>query len=325
MRRREFITLLGGAAVAQALLGARAQQPATPVIGWLGNGRDLPGAKNLAAFRQGLLESGYMEGQNVAIEYHGFNNQYDRLPALAADLVRRQVAVIVTTGNVAALVAKAVTATIPIVFMTAYDPVATGLVASLNRPGGNLTGTCSLDLPAKQLEQLHKLVPKATAVAVLVNPGNPKAGNDTEEVHAAARSAGLQLLVLNASDGRDLDTAFATVAQQGADALVVTRDVLFYGRQRQLAALAARYKIPVSYPAREFVEAGGLMSYGSSIPDAWRQVAIYAGRILRGAKPADLPVMRPTRFEFVINLTTAKALGLELPRILLAQADEVIE
>jgi ABC-type uncharacterized transport system substrate-binding protein len=327
MRRREFITLLGGAAAWP--LAAGAQQPAMPVIGFLHGQSPGANADRLRGFHRGLKDSGYVEGENVTIVYRWGENQIDRLPALAADLVRRQVAVITTFGGMAVtLAAKAATATIPIVFVAAEDPVKFGLIASLARPGGNLTGINFLsgEVVAKRLELLRDLVPAATRVAVLVNPTNAADSETTvRDVAAAARTIGLQIQLLNASTSREIEAAFATFAREWPDALFVGPDPFFLTRRVQLAVLAARYTVPATYSGRDYAEAGGLMSYGANGYDAWRQVGIYTGKILKGAKPADLPVVQSTKFELVINLPTARALGIEVPPTLLARADEVIE
>jgi putative ABC transport system substrate-binding protein len=327
MSRREFITLLGGAAVAWPL-SARAQQSTMPVIGYLGSESPDAFAGRLRAFRQGLSEAGYVEGKNLAVEYRWAENQYDRFPALLADLVRREVTVIVAvTGTPPVFAAKAATTTIPIVFVTAADPVALGLVASLNRPGGNLTGVNSMnvELGAKRLGLLHELVPGAAPFALLVNPNYPAAASVITDVRAAAATVGRPIEVLTAGTNRDIDTAFASLVQKRADALLVSPNPLFFSRRVQIVTLAARHAVPAIYFAREFTDVGGLMSYGTNLLDQDRQVGLYAGRILKGEKPADLPVMRATRFEFIINLQTAKILGIDIPPALLAQADEVIE
>jgi len=327
MRRRTFITLLGGAAAWS--LSARAQQPAMPVVGHLNPQSPDGQTGRLRGFRQGLKEAGYVEGENVAIEYGWAHGQFDRLPALAAELVRRQVSVIVATGGPAsAMAAKAATTTIPIVFGVAEDPVKLGLVASLARPGGNLTGINFFtgELGAKQLGLLRELVPSAAQIAVLTNPANVQgAATAVAEVEAAARTMGLQIQVFNASTGREINTALAAVARERTDALFITGDPYFTIRRVQLANLAARYAIPASFVARDFPEAGGLMSYGTNISDGYRQIGIYAGRILKGTKPADLPIVQASKFELVINLATAMMFGLEVPPSLLARADEVMD
>jgi putative tryptophan/tyrosine transport system substrate-binding protein len=327
MRRRDFITLLGGG-VAAWPLAAHAQQPPMPVIGWIHGGSPDTSVPFVSAFRDGLGETGFIEGQNVVVEYRWANERYNLLPNLVADLVRRQVSVLTVAFNTpGTLAAKAATTTIPIVFGVGSDPVALGLVASLNRPGGNLTGVSILTtaILAKRLELLHELVPTAAAVAVLVNPTNPSTEVEAKEVQIAASTLGLQVHVVTASGKGDLETAFATLRQRGAGALLVQAETLFSTQRDQLVVLAARHAIPAIYGRREIVEAGDLMSYADDLVSSYRQVGIYTGRILKGVKPADLPVVQPTKFELVINLKTAKALGLQIPDKLLALADEVIE
>jgi putative ABC transport system substrate-binding protein len=326
-RRRDFITLLGGAAAWP--LAARAQQPAMPVIGHLNPQSPDGQTGRLRSFRQGLKEAGYVEGENVAIEYRWAEGQFDRLPELAAELVRRQVSVIVATGGPASpMAAKAATTTIPIVFNVNQDPVRLGLVASLARPGGNLTGInfLSTELEAKRLELLRELVPGAARVAVLVNPANATTAEATlRDTEAAARVMGLEIQVLNASTSREINATFAGLGRARPDALFVGGDGFFVSRRVQLVNLASRHVVPAIYDARQFPEVGGLMSYGSSIEDAWRQVGVYAGRVLKGTKPADLPVVQSSKFELVINAETARMLDLTIPPTLLSVADEVIE
>jgi putative ABC transport system substrate-binding protein len=344
IRRREFVILLGGGAAAAWPLAAGAQQPAVPVIGYLGpttagadavlrQGTGSSAASTMPSERmrglhQGLKETGYIVGENVAIEYRWADGKYDRLPALALELVRRKVSVIVTGANAAALAAKAATTTIPIVFILAEDPVQLGLVASLPRPGGNVTGInfVSGELTAKRLELLHELVPAAARVGVLVNPADPTAAESTlRDFETAAHAIGLKIQVLRATTGQEIHEAFAAMARERCEALFLGSDPFFTSRRVQLATLSARHAIPLVSQAREIAEAGGLMSYGANIVDGFRQAGVYAGRILRGAKPADLPVMQSSKFELVINADTARILGLTVPPTLLASADEVIE
>ena len=326
MKRRQFIMLLGGTAAAWSH-AARAQQPAMPVIGFL-NGASPDGyAPMVAAFRQGLKEAGYVDGQNVAIEYHWADGRYDRLPALAADLVRRKVSVIAATSTPANLVAQAATSTIPIVFTTASDPVQLGLVASLGRPGGNVTGATqlSVEVGPKRLELAHELIPTATAVALLVNPTNPSADTLSKALLAAALTRGLQVHILRASTESEIDAAFISLVGMRAGVLVIGTDAFFNSQSKQLAALALRHSLPAIYQHSDFTTAGGLLSYGGSIKESYRLAGVYTGRIIKGERPADLPVQQSTKVELIVNLKTAKALGITVPLNLLARADEVIE
>jgi ABC-type uncharacterized transport system substrate-binding protein len=326
MNRRDFITLLGGSAVACPF--AACAQQSMPMIGWLGSETRESEDFRVVPFRQGLKEASYSEGENLAIEYRFAEGQYDRLPALAADLVRRQVIAIALTGAPAALAAKAATTTIPIIFEVADDPVRLGLVASLNRPGGNLTGLTSLNVEVapKQWELLHEVIPAATIIALLVNPDSPtRTKSTTRDAQVATRRLGLRLHVLHATSERDFDRVFATFAQLQAGALVVGPDSFFFSRIEQLGTLTLRHAVPAICPYRAFAAAGGLMSYGASVTDLYRMVGVYTGRILKGEKPADLPVQQPTKFEFIINMKTARALGIDLPLHLQQLADEVIE
>jgi putative tryptophan/tyrosine transport system substrate-binding protein len=327
MRRRDFVTFVGGAAVAWPL-AARAQQPALPVAGFLGTGSQESDAFRMTAVRRGLAETGFVEGRNVAFEYRGAEDHYERLPALAVELVRRNVAVIVAMGgNTSAAAAKSATATIPIVFAIGGDPIKMGLVASLNQPGGNMTGVSFLNdaLVAKQFEVVHETVPKTALIGFLVNPGNPNADLDTKNVLAAAESVGQKLAVVQARTDGELEAAFVTLVQQHAGALLVSSDPFFANRRDKLVELAGRHKVPGVYALREFAEIGGLMSYGTNITEAHRIAGLYAGRILKGEKPADLPVQQSTKVELVINLKTAKAFGLIVPPHIVARADEVFE
>jgi putative ABC transport system substrate-binding protein len=325
MERRKFITILGGAAATWPL-AARAQQSAVPVVGFLNSRAPEGNEAILVAFRQGLKEAGYVEGQNVTVEYRWADNQYDRVPVLVADLVSRQVAVIVSNGPPIAA-AKAATSTIPIVFAVGFDPLAYGLVNSLSRPAGNLTGVSILDVEIgpKRLELLHELIPAATVMALLVNPTTPAVQAIAGDMQAAARAHGLELHVLHAATDGDFDAVFTTVAQLRAGALIIGADPFFTSRSRQLGELTVARRIPTIYEFREFAAAGGLISYGTSLADAYRQVGIYTGRILKGEKPSDLPVQQATKVELILNLKTAKALGITVPISLLGRADEVIE
>jgi putative ABC transport system substrate-binding protein len=328
VRRRDFIKIIAGSAAVWPI-AARAQQPVLPVVAFLRTGSADTDARNVAAFRKGLNEAGFVEGQNVMVEYHWLESPYDRLPALITDLVRRQVAAIATVGTPhVALAAKAATATIPIVFGEGIDPVELGLVPSLAQPGGNVTGIYFLvtEMTAKRLRLLHELVPKAVRVAVLVNPANPSVAKATSrDAQEAAPSMGLNIQIPNASTIGEIDAAFATLAREHSDALFVDGDALFLSRRAQFVTLTARDRIPTAYSQRDYVEAGGLMSYGTSIGDTHRQVGIYTGKILKGAKPAELPVLQSTKFEFAINLQMARALGIEVPPGPLSIADEVFE
>jgi putative tryptophan/tyrosine transport system substrate-binding protein len=326
MRRREFITVLGGAAAGWPL-AARAQQAVMPVIGFMSSRSPEDSESVVAAFRKGVSEGGLVEGRNVLLEFRWARGEYNRLPNLAADLLARRVAVIVSPGMAPTLAAKAATTTIPIVFLTGADPVQFGLVASLNRPGGNLTGLTLLNntLVPKQLEMLHELVPSATLVAFLVNPKNPISEADTKDSQAAASITRQQILALDASTESDINNAFIALTQQGANALLVQTDPLFNGLHHHIAGLAARYRVPAVSSLREFVEAGGLMSYGTALADGNRQLGLYAAKIIKGANPSDLPVEQSAKVELLINVRAAKALGLSIPPSLLARADEVIE
>jgi ABC-type uncharacterized transport system substrate-binding protein len=326
MTRRQFMTLLGGAAVALPLR-ARAQQPAIPVIGYLNNGSPESDVPRLTGLRRGLNQTGYVEGRNFLIEYRWAGNQADRLPALAADLVQLRVAAIVSPGLVATRAAKAATTSIPIVFVVGADPVQLGLVASLNRPGGNLTGfnVFVSELGAKGLALLHELIPSVSTIGILQNPNSPVSELMTRDVLAAASVIGVKVQILKTSTDREIDAAFMSLAQAQTGALLVTNDVLFNNRIEQIVALAARHAIPTMYALRDFAVAGGLISYGISLIEVYREVGLYTGRILKGEKPADLPVIQPTKFPLIINLKTAKVLDLEVPPTLLARADEVIE
>jgi putative ABC transport system substrate-binding protein len=323
MRRREFITLLGGATAWP--LVARAQ-PGMPVIGFLRSAAAASSAHFVGAFQRGLGEAGFVEGQNVVIDYRWAEDQADRLPAIAAELVQRRVAVIVSTG-IAMPALKAATATIPIVFVTGYDPVRTGFVTSLSRPGGNVTGVVFTitDLAAKRLGLLHELVPKAAVIAVLLDPNQLDVETELREAEAAGRALGLQILIVKAASDREFKAVFATIVQAGAGALLVGGSPVFSNQRRQLVALAVRHALPTSFPTRDYPEAGGLMSYGPSIADAYRRAGTYAGRIIKGEKPSDLPVELASKFDLIINLATAKAIDFEIPPTLLARADEVIE
>ena len=325
MRRRKFITLIGAAAAWP--LAARSQQAALPMVGFLNGGSPAEYAPMVAAFREGLKELGYVEGENVAIEFRWAEGKYERLSALGTDLVRRQVAAIAATSTPAAQAAKALTATVPIVFTTGADPVQLGLVASLNRPGGNVTGVSFLvnELTKKQFEVLHQILPKAALIGFLVNPAVAYARSQTTEAQDAARALGRQLFVVTARTESEIDAAFAALVKKLAGGVITISDPFLNSRRDQIVALAARHSLPALYPVRDYVAAGGLMSYGTSIIGAYRQVGVYTGRILKGEKPADLPVMRPTKLELVINLKTAKALDLTIPPALIALADEVIE
>jgi len=326
VKRREFITLLGGAAAAWPL-AARAQQPAMPVVAFMSARSPETSMDLLAAFRRGLAENGFVEGQNVAIEVRWARGEYDSVAAMAADLASRRVAVIAVAGSPVASAAKAATTTIPIVFTVAVDPVEAGLVASLNRPGGNLTGmtTLGVEVGPKRLELLRELIPTATIVAALVNPTNSNAETQSRDLEATARTLGLQIQVLHASTDRDLDAAFAILGQLHPGGLVIGADLFLTSRIEQLAALALRYSVPAIFQYRQFVSSGGLMSYGTSPADSYHQMGVYTGRILKGEKPANLPVQQATKVELIINLRTAKALGLTIPPALLARADEMIE
>jgi putative ABC transport system substrate-binding protein len=326
VKRREFITLLGGAAAAWPL-AAHAQRPAIPVVAFISAGSADANARRLAAFRKGLSEAGYLEGQNVTLDYHWLEGHYERLPALLADLIRRKVAVIATPATQpAAVAAKAATSSIPIVFGVGEDPVSLGLVASLARPGGNATGVnfFNEEITSKRLGLLRELVPSASRIAVLANPNGPS-GTQLQHLQDAARLLGLHIVIFHASTSNEIDAAFASIARERVDGLFVAGDAFFNSRRVQFITLAARERLPASYASREWVEAGGLMNYGTNLSETFRQVGIYTGSILKGSKPADLPVLQPTKFEFVINLQTAKTLGLEVPPTLLARADEVIE
>ena len=327
LKRREFITLLGGAAAAWPF-AARAQPATMPVVGFLNPGFPEPSSFLVAAFREGLRELSYVDGQNIAIEYRWAKGRYDQLQMLAADLVQHQVAVIAATGGgVSAQAAKAATATIPIVFNVGEDPVKSGLIVSFNRPGGNITGvnTLSPALEPKRLGLLRELLPKATVIAVLLNPANPDADLQRRDVEVAAAALGQQLLIFTASSETELERAFSALVQQRADALLVGNDVFFTNRREQIVALAARHAVPAIYTFRPFVESGGLMSYSTSLVEVYRQIGLYVGRVLKGEKPAELPVVHPTKFEFVINIKTAKALGIKISDNFLSIADEVIE
>jgi ABC-type uncharacterized transport system substrate-binding protein len=325
MRRREFITLLGGAAAWP--LAALAQQPALPVVGFLRSTSATGFAYIVDAFRAGLSDAGFVDGKNVVIEYRWADNQVDRLPGMAADLVRRPVAVIVAAGGAVAQVAKATTGTTPVVFVIGADPVGTGLVASLNRPGGNITGVVfpSVALVAKLLAMLHELAPKASVIAVLRDPNGPDVEGELRELEEAGRTIGRQILMVNAANEREVHAAFAKVARAGAGGLLIGSSAFFISQRRQIVALAGRHGLPTMYNQREYPEAGGLISYGPSQSDAYRRAGVYVGRILKGEKPGDLPVELGAKFELVINLATAKAFGIEIPPTLLSLADEVIE